>query len=168
MSDTAAFLTILARKALHLNQRELAEFLGAALRTVQRWDAGQSQPARSDMAKLAAAVHPEDPALAARLAQHSGKTAEELGIHPKKDTPVDAPPRVAPERVAHLVSTVVCESADVLGVPPATARAALLAGLRKAAHLELTIEDLVSALGAATSTPAKGSGAGSKPAGRAR
>ncbi len=167
MSDTAG-LTLLARDLLHLNQRETAEFLGSSLRSVQRWDAGQAAPTSSALAKLAVAVHPKDPALAARLAERSGKTLEELGIAVNEVPLVQAPPRVAPEMVAHLVSTVVCASADVLGVPPAAARTALVASLRKAADLELTLADLLSALAPATSKPAKPNGTRAKAHGTAR
>jgi hypothetical protein len=70
--------------------------------------------------------------------------------------------------VAHLVSTVVCASADVLGVPPATARTALLASLRKAADLELTLEDILSALAPAPSRPSQRNGKTGKASGSAR
>jgi transcriptional regulator with XRE-family HTH domain len=159
----------LGRDALHLNQRQTAELLGASLRTVQRWDAGQSEPGAHDMAGLAIAVHPNDPALAARIAPRSGKTLEQLGLPPEKtessDDGSDAAKRVAPELVGHFASSVVCATADVLAVPPATARAALLVAFRTAADLGLTVEDLVSALAVA---PSKGGIGRSKSSRRAR
>src|SRR5258708_38339150 len=78
-------LTLEARSALSLNQRTLAEMLGISARTVQRWDARRSEPARSDWHAMARAVHPIDAELAERLAQAGRTSLAELGL-------VGAPP----------------------------------------------------------------------------
>jgi transcriptional regulator with XRE-family HTH domain len=156
MNESKAVLTLRARQVLLMSQRELGNLLRISERTVQRWDAGQSTPGATDMARLAIAVHPRDAALAERIARHSGRTLEQLGVHTKSAGSPDASARVPPEMIAHLTSTVVCATADALGLPPAAARTALLVALRTAADLELTAADLVSALEAASSKSANG------------
>jgi DNA-binding XRE family transcriptional regulator len=165
MPESNAVLTLLARQALRMSQRQLAELLGISERTVQRWDSKRSTPFATHMAQIAVAVHPHDPALAERIAERSGKTLEQLGVPTAKvetdatpPVPAPGPFRVPPEMTGALVDAVVCATADVLGIPPAGARPALLAALRKAAHLELTVDVMLSVLGAAaTNRPGAGS-----------
>ena len=151
MDETNVALTLMARRVLAMSQRELANLLGISERTVQRWDSGRSTPYAPDMARLAVAVHPRNAALAQRIAARSGKSLEELGVRTAQADAAEPAARVPPEMVVHLASTVVCATADVLGVPPATARTALLVALRKAADLELSAEDLAWALDVSSS-----------------
>jgi hypothetical protein len=143
-----------ARRLLRVNQRELGELLGLSSRTIQRWDkSGSFQP--YFMPELARAVHPQDPALAARIAALVGRTLEDLGIAPgpapAPALPAPPPPHpgsvsFSPELKAHLVDAVVCAAADALSLPPASVRPALLAAFRKAAEVKLTIADVLAVL----------------------
>ncbi len=139
-----------ARRLLQVNQRELGELLGLSSRTIQRWDkSGSFQPYH--LPEMARAVHPKDPALAARIAALVGRTLEDLGLAPGPALPAPPPPHPAshplsPEMKAHLVDAVVCAAADALSLPPASARPALVAAFRKAADVKLTMADVLAVL----------------------
>ena len=137
--DSWIALTLDARRVLRPNQRMLWELLGLSRRTIQRWDQGHSVPTKSDMAKLAAAVHPHDPSLAAKLAQTGGTTLEALGIAVPAQTPL-APP-------SYLIDAVVWAAAEALNVAPPAVRPVLLAAFRRAREVGLRVEDVEAALG---------------------
>jgi DNA-binding XRE family transcriptional regulator len=126
-----------ARSALSLNQRSLAEFLGISSRTVQRWDAGRSQPVDAEWHKLARAVHPIDPELAARLAKAGRSSLDELGLGRAAPPPID---------VRHLADGVVCAAAESMDLTPRAVRPAVFAAFRRARQMRLTVEDMESAL----------------------
>jgi len=136
-------LTLDARRVLSLNQRTLAEFLGLSSRTVQRWDARQSLPTHSDLHKLAHAVHPLDPELAARLAKAGSSSLEEVGI---ARPPESSPPAARAYDLAHLADGVVCAAADSMSLTPNAIRPALVAAFRRARQMHLTVEDMENAL----------------------
>ena len=104
-------------------------------------------PSGPQLAKLAAAVFPRDPQLAAQLAQAAGATLQQLGLVPA--SPAPAPPMAKPP---HLVDTVVCAAAEALGVPPPAVRPALLAAFQRAREVGLTTEDVEQAISAALQT----------------
>ena len=136
MEDTALLLE--ASRALSLNQRELAELLGISSRTVQRWFARRSSPISLHWHALARATHGAQPALAARLARQGGSSLEELAL-------VAQPPRASDV----LADAVVCAAAEAIDVAPGAIRPALLAAVRRARQLRLTLEDLEVSLGEA-------------------
>ncbi len=135
-------LTLEARSALSLNQRTLAEMLGISARTVQRWDARRSEPARSDWHAMARAVHPIDAELAERLAKEGRSSLEELGL---VGAAAPAPPSSAYE-LHHLADAVVCAAAEAIDLPPRAIRQALIAAFRRARQMRLSVEDMESAL----------------------
>jgi DNA-binding XRE family transcriptional regulator len=153
MRESNAALTLHVRSVLGLNQQTLAKMLGLSRRTIQRWDSNRSDPYALHLGRMAVAVHPKDPVLAARIAERAGTTLEGLGIAPppaRVEVPAkaipDAPPALSPAMKGHLVDAVVCAAADAISAPPATVRPVLLAALRKAAEVDLTVADLVQVL----------------------
>ncbi len=165
MPETVIALLLEARQVLNMGQGELGDLVRVSRRTVQRWDALQSTPGASDLGKVAVAVHPHDPNLAARIAARAGTTLEGLGLVQAPAVATPTPAAVAPppversaESIGHMVDGVVCAAADALGVPPAGVRPVLLAAFRKAAEVELRVEDVVRAL-----SPARARAARSKP-----
>lgn len=150
-----------ARQALSLNQQTLAEFLGISSRTVQRWDARESAPTNSDLHKLARAVHPINPELAARLAKEGSSSLEELGIVRPPDPPPPAPAPQPAYELAHLADGVVCAAAESMGLTPLAIRPALLAAFRRAREMHLTVEQMEEAL-APKAPPARANRKGAK------
>jgi DNA-binding XRE family transcriptional regulator len=150
MSDNVIKLTIDARFALGLTQETLGRALGLSRRTIQRWDALQSQPAPFELARLAALVAPKDERLASRIAAAAGTNLEKLGlvappvVAVPPPPPPPPPPRAAPQ---HLVDVVVCAAAEALSLAPQSVRPALLAAFEKAREVDLTVEEVASVLG---------------------
>jgi hypothetical protein len=132
-----------ARGVLQVTQNGLGEMLGASRRTAQRWAAGASFPSAAQLASLAALVHPREPALAAQLAEAAGSSLERLGIVP----PVTGP------SAALMVDSVVCAAAEAMDALPRVVRPALLAAVRRARQLGLTLEAVEAALVDSTSPP---------------
>jgi hypothetical protein len=142
-------LLALATRLLGLNQRQLADALGASLRTAQRWSVGASDLSDDRLGQLAALVFPHDADLAAELASRGHTTLGALGLlvpAPGAPLPAAEPvrPRPAPEE---LIDAVVCAAADAKGATPAEIRPALLAAFARAIKLGLTLEEAGAALG---------------------
>jgi hypothetical protein len=152
-SAPSSFPEMLARiqKALHVNQRELAAVLGCSARTVSRYYGGGGSFTPTTYAKLAKACHPNDPVLAAHLAQQAGVTLEALGIGVTPAAPVIV---VAPA-TPHLADSIVCAAADALDASPRTIRPALVAALERMKALGMSAADALDAL---RPSPAKASG----------
>ncbi|MHB8420983.1 MAG: helix-turn-helix domain-containing protein [Myxococcales bacterium] len=121
-------LVMQAARALHLNNRQLAERLGVSKRTVQRWLASGSGPADFHVTRLAVDVWPTNPALARELAAHGGTTVEALGLVPKP--PPAKPPTALAARAEH-VDAILFAAANALDVSPARARPGVAAALRR-------------------------------------
>jgi len=139
------------RAAIGSSQRELAQIMGSSYRTVQRMQAGQSDPSEAQMARLAAAVHPRDPKIAAQIAAAVGETLESLGIVARPSPPpASNGPALPPEDLVPLLAeAVVAAAAEVLGISPATMRPALVAALERAVRARLSVEAMHGALTAA-------------------
>jgi hypothetical protein len=101
---------------------------------------GQSIPSSEQLAALAALIHRHDTDLAAELAAAGGTSLERLGL-------VAPPAPVAAPRVELLIDSVVCVAAEAMDVLPRAIRPALLAAVRRARHLGLTLEAMERALG---------------------
>jgi transcriptional regulator with XRE-family HTH domain len=151
MSSEVFLLTMKARGVLLISQRGLGELLGASRRTVQRWDSGRGGPSAGQLAHLAAAVHPRDASLAAKIAAAAGTSLEQLGL--VRPAPSVAPPPVVkalavppPSPPAHLTDAVVCAAAEALNAPPPAVRPVLLAAFRRAREVGLRVEDVERAL----------------------
>lgn len=146
-----------AKSLLGLDNRGLATLFDVSLRTVERLVAGRS-PVYDDMLRrLAAAVYPKDPALAARLAAEADETLEGLGIVAPARAPapaVDPPAPIAPPAAAApspairavLVESVVAAAAEALDASPRVARPVLLAAAERADVAHVTIADLLEVL----------------------
>jgi len=165
MSGTDGALLNEITRVIHLNNRELAELLGISRRTMQRVIAHESDLSGPNFAKMARAVHPKNPELAARVAQRAGTTLEALGlVSPSPQSP--SPPPVAPPVVEQpkpapphprLADSVVDAAADVMDLAPRAIRPALRAAFRRAGELGLSIDMLCGALEDAEPTkPASG------------
>jgi hypothetical protein len=139
LSSEAVPLVIKAQFALGLSQRTLGEMLGISRRTVIRWGTG-SVPSVSQVIAIAKAVYPIDPALASDLAVAAGTRLAELGL----GIPVVTEPRVPVKELA--VDSIVCAAASAGATTPQSAKAAVLAALKRAALLGVTLEELMAAL----------------------
>ena len=154
MANTLGPLLTEVRRALHLNQLELAELIGRSKRTVQRLEAGRSTFYGRERALLVRALYPKDPELAARVAASGGETLAAAGI-------VEAPS--APMVSRDAIDSVLCAAADVLDLSPRAVRPALLAALTRASDLGLSVEALAAGLPVAEATePSKTDESGSR------
>jgi hypothetical protein len=146
----AATLAQEAQFVLGCTQHELGQLLGISRRTVSRWASNHSSPSASELQTLARAVHPKDPALAARLAREGGETLESLGIvKPAPPVLVSPGPVVTvrpfpPTRL--IVESVVCAAAEVMQASPTAVRGILRAAFARARGLGLTVEEMDEAL----------------------
>jgi hypothetical protein len=139
-------LVVRAQLTLGMTHRRFGEALGSSERTSLRWAKGSSSVTVSQLRKLAALVHPRDSALAAEIAHAASETLESLGVVAPPPPP-QLPPRarrLAPHLIADLV---VCAAADALGAAPGATRGALMAAFARAAELELSVAEVVEALG---------------------
>jgi DNA-binding XRE family transcriptional regulator len=149
-----------ARRALHLNQEQLANAIGSSKRTVQRWETARATPFATDLTRVAALVYPHDASIAADIAAAMGQTLEGLGIvapPAPPPPPPPAPPAGPPPMPRHLaVDAVVCVASESLGAVPTAVRAVLLAAFRRARELGLSCDEVEQALDAALrpATPA--------------
>jgi transcriptional regulator with XRE-family HTH domain len=117
-----------ARRVVGMSQRQMADALGVARRTIARWEAGNTNIGIPELQSLAALVHPADASLAAEIVAETGTTIEELGLAP----PVTPPPGDA---AAHLLPA----------ASPSPAVATAPAGSRPRAFppVELTIDSVL-------------------------
>jgi transcriptional regulator with XRE-family HTH domain len=146
-----------ARRILGVSQGELGERLGASRRTGQRWEAGRAKPGPTELGRLAALVHAEDPKLAAEIATVGGSSLESLGlVKPTRPAPAAPPPPAPPAE--HVVDAVVCAAAEAIGVMPDAVRPALRAAFRRARLVGLDVATVERALG-----PGPEAGAGLQP-----
>jgi transcriptional regulator with XRE-family HTH domain len=126
------------RQVLGLSQPDLAKITGASRRTAQRWYAGESALGDAHYARLAAAVHPVDAALAGRLAEAGHTTTDALALASAADA--------FRYEAAHLVDSVVCAAARAMALPPDVVRPGLLAAVERAREMRLSVDALASAL----------------------
>jgi DNA-binding XRE family transcriptional regulator len=157
VSRSGSQIMVLARQKLGLMQHEMAAAVGTSLRTLSRWEGGSTYPADFHLHKVAALLHPVDPALAREAAAAGGRTLEQLGIVKPPPSPPPAPPPVPaiqppalPARL--LVDAVVCAVAAALEaeggapVPLARARTAVAAAFLSARDLRLGIDEVAAAV----------------------
>lgn len=149
-------LIVRARMALGMTQKQLAEMLGASLRTASRWEGGGSYPDHQQVGQLARAVHPKDATIAEALAGEAGTTLEALGLVVRKSPspPLSpAPPPRAFPPIDLMVDSVILAAADAVAGyadSPLQERSALLdvlrAAISRARRLGLTLEEVDAAL----------------------
>ena len=160
----ANVLMMNARDALKMTQREFADATGTSLRTVSRWEAGESTPSFIELRKVAPVLHPRDADLAREAARMGGTTLEALGVvrPPAPPEPPPAPPPASPakevapppppppERPTRLlVDAVVYAAAEALEASPGSllrnARAMVAAAFARARDLGLSSEQVAEA-----------------------
>ncbi len=149
MRESVKALLFEVRSLIHGGQQELAALAGVSRRTVQRWDSGSSSVSSLDLEKIAAALHPKYPEMAARVAAATGRTLVDLGLEAPPRAPVAAGPTVpsySVQNVRHLVDSLVCAAADASGVLPSALRPALLAAFTRARELSLDVPTVERAL----------------------
>ncbi len=157
MSSPLPLLLIQTRRALLLSQGQLAEMMGVAKRTMQRWEDRGAILLPSHIRTLATAAHPRDPALAARIAAYGNTSLEALGL--VKPAPAHPPvPPPAPLPTAILVDSIVCVAADAIGVPPRAIRPALEAAFVRARQVRLDVAAVADSLTGADVAPSAPSG----------
>jgi transcriptional regulator with XRE-family HTH domain len=140
-------LIALSRTALHATQRELADRLGTSLRTVQRWETKRAAPYADQLQRLADAVRPHDPALAAELDEWAPRPPPPpapAGVAP--GSPPPPPPAATALPASVLLDSVVCAAAEAMSAPPQALRPALLAAFVRAREAGLTVEGMIEAL----------------------
>jgi transcriptional regulator with XRE-family HTH domain len=144
-----------ARRALGMNQGDLAEAMGVSRRTIIRWQHGQTAPVETQVRDLAALVYEEDADLADELLASAmlaptpppdDTRAESLaGSPPPPATSVNPPAPEGPAP-AHLVDAIVYAAADAADMVPRAMRSPLRAAFSRAAQLGVSIESIVLAL----------------------
>jgi hypothetical protein len=131
--------------AVGMHHRELAKVFGVSRRTVSRWSKDGTRLSHAHAVALAELAHTREPALAAEIAALVGETLVTLGL--------EAPPPTGPAALgaatlsSKLVDAVVCAAAEAMDVSPRAVRPALLAALRSAREVGLTMEALEATLG---------------------
>ena len=131
-AESHVVLLLEAGKVLGTSQVDIGRRIGVSRRTMTRWMRNPSCLVPLHAQALARAVYPVDPALAARCARVGETTLEALGL--EVPTPRD-PPR-------HHADAVVCAAAEALDASPRAVRPVLLAAVRKAREVGLTVEQL--------------------------
>jgi len=151
--------------ALHMNQRELGEALGASHRTAVRWFAKKAIPWEGNLTKLAVLLYPHDRALAAEVADYVDETLVSLGLEappppppPPLPPPAPAPPPPPPARAEDLVDSLVLAAVDATRGAPAAMRAMLHAVFKRGIEVGLSMEAAEKALRPAV-TPSRASAA---------
>jgi transcriptional regulator with XRE-family HTH domain len=144
-----------ARRALGMDQGDLAEAMRVSRRTIIRWQHGQTAPVEAQVRELAALVHEEDADLADELLASAmlaptpapeDTRAESLAVsHPASATPAK-PPSPHGRAPAHLVDAIVYAAADAADMVPRAMRSALRAAFSRAVQLGVSIESIVLAL----------------------
>ncbi len=130
---------------------EMAKLLGVSRRSYSRWASEGTRLERRQVAVLADLAITRDEALASELAALVGETLVSLGLEepaaPLAPSPV---PSAEPLSTSSpkLIDVVVCAAAEALDVSPRAVRPALLAAVRCARELGLTLETMETILSA--------------------
>jgi hypothetical protein len=150
-SQVAALLTKVGI-TLGMPHAELGKYLGVSRRSYSRWALEGTYLLPRQGSELAALAYPHDPSLAAELAAVVGETLVSLGLElapppPPAPVPVAEPSRAMPgvDAVTRM-NAVVCAAAEAIDASPRTVRPALLAALRCAREVGLTVESMLAIL----------------------
>lgn len=122
-----------ARKALKLSQTELGDRAGVSRRTVMRWELDRGRPSGPDLGRVVAIIHALHPGHADAIASAAGQSLAAFGLAG------GGVPRAVPSD--HVGDGLVAVAAEVLDVSPRLVRPALIAALRRARALGLSIDD---------------------------
>jgi DNA-binding XRE family transcriptional regulator len=141
MARPFPFLCATARLAMLMNQSKFAVAVGSSLRTVQRWEAGRSSPVPAGIHRIADAVRPHDPELAAEIDTLSPRRAAPPAVVSEPPSPAQGP-----VSATILLDALVCAAAEAMGAAPQTVRPALLAAFARAKATGLTIDAVIAGL----------------------
>ena len=135
-------LLALAQRALGILGVELADRVGVHPKTVMRWHAGRSSVSAAALGKLAVDVFPKDPALARRIHAYAAEELAFPGLVPPPPLPDDPSTAVAAVPASFRAESVVFAACDAMDASPRAIRPALLAALRRAREVGITMDDL--------------------------
>jgi hypothetical protein len=155
-ATTSSVPELLSRiqRALHLNQRQLADLMNCSRRTIIRYYQRGGIILPSTWANLARATCASDRELAAELAARAGQTLVGLGLEALAPPATAAPTaRRREPSVKHMADSVVCAAAEAMQATPQAMRAPLFAAFERAIALDMTAQDVLDAL--APEKPAK-------------
>jgi hypothetical protein len=142
----------LGQRALGVSDSEVGRLLGYSRKTIWRWYAGRATMADGVLAELAQHVHARDPALAKRLWSHAAKARADARLPPPRSLPepMASEPNAMPAhaRAAPLladakmrVESVVHAACTAMNAGPSAAAPVVLAVLRRAGELAVTLAD---------------------------
>ncbi len=171
MPHPLPLLLVLCRAALRLDQLELSNLVGSSLRTVQRWENSRAQPSPWHLHRLADAMMPVNPQLAAELDELAPRPKPPpppvvepaplpdapppplpgpppLPAPPTPPSPPEPPPPPPPPPIPDevLVDAVVCAAAQAMSLVPQAVRPAILAAFTRARDARLTPEAVIAVL----------------------
>jgi len=130
-----------ASLALGVSAVELGDMFGVSRRSVSRWMREGTWLVENRATALAKMVHPRDRVIAARLAEIAGQTLVSLGLEaPPPQSPLTVALASSPAAGAKLLDAVVCAAAEAMDASPRAVRPALLAAVRCAREVGLTLE----------------------------
>jgi hypothetical protein len=142
-----------AYKELGFIQKDLPDFFGVSLRTVQRYGHTYGISSFRDYAKLVQALYPRNPALAAQIAAMVGKSLSDLGVQlPPPPDPAPLPP---PRATLVHAEAVLCAAADAVGLVPRDVRPIVAAIFSRVRALDVDLPSLTALLAELSSAPAK-------------
>lgn len=133
-------LVIAADMALGLSQRELGEKVGLSTRTISRWYTKRSRPGPDAIEKIARLIHAKDPVLAEKLM--AAATEELASIGYPAPAPLVATTGRPPGVSKQLVDAVVYAACEAMDVSPRVGRPGVLAALRRAKELGVSMAEL--------------------------
>jgi hypothetical protein len=122
---------------LGMHHGTIAQALGVSRRSVSRWALEGVRLPRSQLVPIAELALARRPDLAAEIAALAGETLESLGLVPAPPAQTLGP--LPPHKLADLVVFAAAEACDV---SPRAVRPGLLAAVRTAREVGLTLETL--------------------------
>ena len=169
--ETARSLVAKARLAMGVTATELAKLHGVSPKTIGRWLRGETSVSSIEIGELAPLVYPYDPQLSQRMFDFAREDAVLSKLSPppglpqhEHEPPTPVPPPLVlpvlrplpPLSVKARTDAVVCAACDAIDVSPRVLRPALLAAVREARELNLSLEEIEQQLAPrAPSKPAK-------------
>jgi hypothetical protein len=142
-NESHADLLARGQKTLGWLNIELAKALGVSRRTITRWQTRRTGVSEFAFGVLAPFVHPKDPALAATMWAIASEFHARFGLPPLPPLPgKPASPAESKGASAGPIEGVLFAACDAADVAPRVARLALLAAVRRAKELGLTMDDV--------------------------
>jgi len=152
-AESVSEILLRAQQTLGMTQQQLGDVIGCSSRTIMRHQQHGGYLSPSGYEALARACHPHDPAFAAELAQHAGKTLVDLGL--ERPPPMPAAPTPTHE---HLLDSIVCAAAEAMQTTPQAMRPGLKAAFERVVALGMSAEEVLAAMAAPSAKPGKSKG----------